>query len=224
MKFVAYTLCTCFFALISNESAAQLDSSLFQLLRNNLYPVESGNIGIEFEKVCITDTDFQDVKDENCFSGGHFYLDSNKMEAVFGPIKFASDGILTVIIDELSKNILIDSLDLEAEGLPIEATQFLDTTSLVYSKEIVANKNYRTIELGFSNGNFTRYRLTLDNNPKLIGWSDYSESGVTHFVIETISKSPVSHNYNIYLPNTPLENFHGYSVLDFRFSNLPSSN
>ncbi len=184
---------------------------------------------IVFESVAYqlkNPTDIFRLPQYQLFKGGYVYMDGERYEYNIGTIKTLSDAKLIVYIDEINKQMLIDSV--RNKGISEEQKQknFVDffekdngEFTYEYQKiDTLAGKAYHKIKCV----------MTKNKDVQLFYWIDvktenmymYAEGNLgvyDVYVIQKITTPPASHKYSIYLPNKELTSWHGYEVVDNRF-------
>ena len=218
-------------ALMAQQPGISADDKAYKILDKAIGDLfVSQNTAIYFESIA-----FGIDKPESIFTlpvykvyrGGFVMIDKNKYQVELGLMKSMSDGKLMVVVEEQSKTMIIDSVrngtkeEEEEELNAFLKDDFLDGT-LEYQGTVMLN-----------NHSCHKIKSTLKNAKEdmhVIYWVDvksgelYLMSEHIHntnnvYWVSKVGKTPTNQKYDIYVPKKGITNFHGYKVIDRRFTN-----
>jgi len=160
--------------------------------------------------------------------GGYLFTDNAKFEFSVGTMKGLCNGTVYTIINEMTKQLIIDSLqtkDLDGnafteEGMMKGLDNIASIKNLALLGEEKVNKKlcYKIKATTDKIGMFSLYYVEKTTN-KLILFADYEqESNFTVYWIKSISDAPKNHDYSLRLPAKETEKLFGYEAYDMRFT------
>lgn len=208
------------------------DQKAFDLLNKAMGPVdpESGSMAIYFEGIAIGASRPQDIFSlpaYKVYRGGFFFSEDRKFEMQIGVLKGLCDGKVMVIIDEVSKTMVIDSLRDKVlrgvEEVPDVGKLFDETfkdMQLKYSgKETVNGKVCHKIKGEFPDDPSRHVWYYIEEaSGRLLLIGEWQGEGYDVYWIKKIDKAPKDHSYQVKLPNKELTSYYGYEVVDMRFA------
>lgn len=192
---------------------------------------EGGSMAIYFEGIALSASHPRDIFTMSAFKvyrGGFFISEGKKFEMQLGVLKALSDGKLMVIIDEVSKTMVVDSVrEKMLEGVEEEMPdieKLLDENfgnmELKYSgKETVNGKVCHKIkgELKEDPSKHVYYYVEEATN-RLLLIGEWQGEAYDVYWIRKIGKAPGNHQYQVNLPSRELTSFYGYEVVDMRYT------
>lgn len=182
---------------------------------------------IYFETVAMQQKRPSDVFTASVYQqhkGGYVYVEGQKYEYNMGVIKVLCDGQLLVYIDEVEKQLIVDSLrDQDAEAQQLVFNNMLEKEhgdfNYQYLKvDTLKGKPYHQIKCTLSKNKDVHMLYWIDTKTEqMYMYAEYNEGLYNVYLIKKYGTPPAKHNYSIFLPKTEIKTFHGYEVLDQRF-------
>ena len=192
--------------------------------------IETCNVAIFFESIAFglkDPTKIFNVPGNKLVKGGFIFIDGKNMEMQLGSMKNLSDGKITVVVDEATKTMFIDSLrdfqlmnSEEKSGIDQLLTQTIGDGNIKYEgEESINNKLCHRIKSYFENeqNNHVCYWIEKKTG-HLYLMAEWQNNAYDVYWIRRINEAPKEHEYSINLPTRELENYYGYMVIDHRYS------
>jgi len=190
----------------------------------------SQNIGIYFESIA-----FGIDKPESIFTlpvykvfrGGFVLIDKDKYQVELGLMKSMSDGKLMVVVEEESKTMIIDSVrkgTKEEEQEEMDAflkDDFLDGVLEYQGTVMVNNRSCHKIKSTLKNAKEDMHVIYWVDvkSGELYLMAEHMHNTNNVYWVSKVGKAPENQKYDIYVPKKGITNFHGYKVIDRRFTN-----
>lgn len=160
--------------------------------------------------------------------GGYMFTENEKFEFSIGTMKGLCNGIVYTIINESTKQLIIDSLQtkdfdgnpLTDEGMMKGLENIASIKSILYLGEEKVNKKicYKIKAIADKEQVYSLYYIDK-RDYKLIMFSDFDEeTNFTSYWIKSISDAPKNHDYSLRLPPKETEKLFGYEAYDMRFT------
>lgn len=207
------------------------DDKAFKILDKAIGDVfTSEDMGIYFEAIA-----YEVEKPESIFTlpvyrvfrGGYMFVDKEKFRIELGLMKSICDGKLVVVVEEESKTMIIDSVRKDSEeGQEEEMNAFLNdeflngTLSYIGTEKInnrACHKIKSTVKDDKEN---THVLYWVDQTTgQLYLMAEFQHNAYNVYWINKIGKAPEDKGrYNVYLPEKGLTTYHGYRVVDNRYT------
>lgn len=221
--------CTCTFAQnkTGNRAYELLDKSLGIVFSGKSYAIYFEGITYSVERPL----DIFTLPVYQVYRGGFAIMDNGRYEVQLGAMKSLCDGRIVVVVDEVSKMMVVDSVrnyssGNDTSGSAADLLRMLDEkfteAELVYeSTEIVNGKSCHRLKGVYPKdaGIYVYYWIEEKTN-KLLLMAEHQENGYFDvYWFREIVKAPKGHKFDVHLPDKYIENFHGYEVADFRYAN-----
>lgn len=213
------------------QTKTPANDKAFQILDKAIGNVfSSDNIGIYFEGIVFGIQKPEDIFTlpvYKVFRGGFLFIDSDKFQIELGLMKSMSDGKLTVVVDEQSKTMIVDSVrkneqdDINMNELQDLVSEDFKDGTLEYQGIVTINnkKCHKIKSIVKSNTSSTEILYWVDVvNEQLYLMAEYQNNGYNVYWFNKVGKAPAKHIYTIYLPKNAITTYHGYTVIDNRFS------
>ena len=163
------------------------------------------------------------------FKGGYLIMDKNKYEINIGVMKALCDGKLSVVVNELIRTMVIDSVRHAKE-----------TTDEVKSIKNFLNDNLKNQKLDYAGleklNNVLCHKVMMrfadTSRQHIIYWvtekegklkmiAEWQNENYDVYTIRKIGLAPLKHKYAVMaLPPRTIRSLKGYEVMDLRFINL----
>jgi hypothetical protein len=237
MVFKTFIIIWIFYFLTVDLYAQQLaksptDDKAYKILDKAIgEPFASENMAIYFESLA-----FDVEKPESIFTlpvyqvykGGFVMLNKDKYQVELGLMKSMSDGKLMVIVEEKSKTMIVDSVrkgTKEEEQEEMDAflkDDFLDGTLDYLGTVMINDHSCHKIKSTLKNSKEDMHVLYWVDvqSGQLYLMAEHIHNAYNVYWVSKVSKTPENHTYDIYLPKKGVTSFHGYKVIDRRFSNI----
>jgi hypothetical protein len=216
------------------QSSAQTNAGIQQeamdLLDKAFAPVNnSETYGITFETIAYelkNPVDIFSLPGYKVHKGGYLYVSKNKYELKLPHVKAISNGVLSLMTDELNKVLYIDSVKSmneiqegrEQDVKDLFNKNFRDQKLSIEKEETVSGeKCHRIKSTMLVNGVSAEMIWWVSKSGKLIMYAEKSGSGYTVFLIKNIGKVPAGHKFDFYFPREEKQELLGYKVFDFRY-------
>jgi hypothetical protein len=189
----------------------------------------SNNVGIYFDAIAYNVQKPEEIftlPAYKVYKGGFLFVDQKKFQMELGLMKSISDGKLTILIDEQSKTMIVDSVrKQEFQGDDPTITELINdnfkSNTLKYEGETVINNQkcykIRSVIKGDKDMTEVTYWIRTSNK-QLYMMSETKGVKCNVYLFNRVGKAPSGFKYDVYLPQRPLTDYHGYSVIDNRFS------
>lgn len=227
--FVIRSLCTLYLILSTSHSFSQNPDPLKLLDKALGGALGQNNMSITFEGIAYSQQDpvaIFNLPVYEVIRGGYVYVDGKKYEMKLGSMKAISDGQIMVVADEVSKTLYIDSLrTLPADSVVplverLVSENFGEGNLSYIGKEKVNGKMCHKIKSSFSNQFNTHVYYWIEvATDKLYLMAEWQNVGYDIYWFNNIGKAPSNYDYSVNLPNTELDTYYGYNVIDNRFIN-----
>jgi hypothetical protein len=206
------------------EMASWLDKALGKL--------ETGSFSIRFEGITMkakSPLDIFRLPNYMVFKGGYYYCDKDKFEMNMGGMKAICDGKVLVLIDEIEKQMMIDSVPkgiVSDTEMPMEdmlkkiGPQFSEGVDFRYKGvEKLKGENCHVLSAALKAAKAAQeslYFISIKTG-ELVLMAEKTELLYDIYWVSKISDAPLKHSYNVYLPNKEVKQLYGYEVTDLRF-------
>jgi hypothetical protein len=209
------------------------ETELTDLLEKALGRLRSGDFAIYFEGISYglkQPLDIFTAPVYKVYRGGYYFNSGDKLEMNLGGMKALSDGQVTVLIDVINKQIMIDSVHQiplssddpkkeqelfeKAMGIKIGegvALQFLGRQKIKGKSCLVVSGSIKGTP-----GQQSLYYITEKDN-QLLMMAEKQKLGYDVYWLDRISASPPKHSYAVNVPKKELQKLGGYEVTDMRF-------
>ncbi|MGZ4118445.1 MAG: hypothetical protein ACXVPY_13230, partial [Bacteroidia bacterium] len=208
-----------------------VDDKAFKILDKAIGDVfSSENVGVYFEGIAFglkKPEDIFTIPVFKLFRGGFVFINKDKYQVELGTMKTISDGKLMVVVDEQSKTMLLDSVnkntpkEISSQQLEALVKDDFKSATLTYEGiETINNHQCHKIKSIVKNGTSSSDVIywvdTTTGQLYLMGENQNGEYNV--YWLSKVGKAPENFNYSIHLPKNKLSTYHGYSVVDNRYS------
>jgi hypothetical protein len=162
------------------------------------------------------------------FRGGYLYCDQQKSEMNLAGMKSLCDGKVIVLIDEVNKLVMIDSVNVNANADATQVEAMMQKMVPQYTKgATISYKGTQKVKgrlchvlsatlNAATEPQASLYYLTVKES-ELVLMAEKREALYDVYWIGGIGKAPAKHNYTIHLPKRELRTWYGYEVTDLRF-------
>lgn len=212
----------------TNEKALQiLDKAIGDVF-------SSENIGIYFEGIAFgikKPEDIFTIPVYKVFRGGFLFVNKEKYQLELGLMKSISNGKLMVVIDEQSKTMVIDSVrntagndtigELDSKELADLISEDFKEATLTYEGVVTINnhKCHKIKSIVTKKAGSTDVLYWVDTvTGQLFLMAENQNNAYNVYWFNRVGKAPENFKYDIFLPEKTLTTFHGYKVIDNRFS------
>ncbi len=208
-----------------------ISKQAFEILDNALKPiVEENNVAIYYQGIAYGLTNPLEIFSlpaYKLFMGGYWIIDGNKFEMQLGYIKGISDGTIYSIINEEMGIMYIDSVN---NTFQFDSSRVPDLNNLLDENFGKAGMSYLGVEM-INGTECHKIKSTLEKYPgayslywvdkktgRLLLMADWQNNTYDVYWVQKITGAPKSYDFSIHLPNKEMSEFHGYEVIDMRFS------
>ncbi len=190
----------------------------------------SESIGISFEGIAYGINKPEDIFTlpvYKVYRGGYLFVNKDKYKVELGLMKSVSDGNVTVMVDEQSKTMIVDSVRKEqtagTDDISALINEDFKESTLEYLGEVMINnhKCYKIISHVKGEKTATEVGYWVDvASGQLYLMSEKQNDICNVYWFGKVGKAPEGYNYTVFLPKKQLTTFHGYTVVDNRFSEI----
>jgi hypothetical protein len=222
--------------MLSKITAAQpktsTDDKAYQLLDKAIGSLfTSSNVGMYFEAIAFgikTPESIFTLPVYKVFKGGFLFVNDDKFQIELGLMKSISDGKVTVIVNEQTKMMIVDSVRANNDSADINSQELESLLNDDFKDAVLTYVDVVTIN------NHKCHKITSNvkknsSAADVIYWID-TTTGQLYLMAEKdneaynvywlnkMGKAPANQSYTIYLPSKTLTTYHGYKVVDNRFT------